>query len=61
MFQLFQTLQPRDKLETSGVGLSIAKKIVEFQGGKISVESEKNKGSVFRFLWPKDKEIGDAC
>lgn len=61
IFQLFQTLQPRDKLETSGVGLSIAKKIVEFQGGKISVESEKNKGSVFRFLWPKDKEIGDAC
>lgn len=61
IFQLFQTLQPRDKLETSGVGLSIAKKIVEFQGGKISVESEKNKGCVFRFLWPKDKEIGDAC
>ncbi|HAT8180241.1 TPA: response regulator [Legionella pneumophila] len=61
IFQLFQTLQPRDKFETSGVGLSIAKKIVEIQGGEISVESEKNKGSVFHFLWPKDKEIGYAC
>ncbi|WP_052117671.1 ATP-binding protein [Legionella norrlandica] len=61
IFQLFQTLQSRDKLESSGVGLSIAKKIVESQGGKIYVESAKDKGSVFRFLWPKDKEIGDAC
>ncbi len=53
IFQLFQTLQPRDILESSGVGLSIAKKIVEAQGGSIRVESDKNQGAVFHFTWPK--------
>ncbi|KTD13718.1 sensor histidine kinase [Legionella gratiana] len=53
IFQLFQTLQPRDVLESSGVGLSIAKKIVETQGANIWVESGKNQGAVFHFTWPK--------
>lgn len=34
IFQLFQTLQPRDIVESCGVGLSIVKKIVGLQGGK---------------------------
>ncbi|CAM2898295.1 sensor histidine kinase [Legionella steigerwaltii] len=53
IFQLFQTLQPRDVLETCGVGLSIAKKIVETQGGSIGVKSDKNQGAIFHFTWPK--------
>jgi len=53
IFQLFQTLQPRDTLESSGVGLSIAKKIVESHGGKILVDSVKNKGTRFQFSWHK--------
>lgn len=52
IFQLFQTLQSRDILEGSGVGLSIAKKIVESKGGDISVHSSKNKGATFCFTWP---------
>ncbi|KTD53666.1 sensor histidine kinase [Legionella santicrucis] len=53
IFQLFQTLQSRDIFESSGVGLSIAKKIVETQGSNIWVESAKNQGAVFHFTWPK--------
>lgn len=53
IFQLFQTLQPRDILESCGVGLSIAKKIVEAQGGSIGVKSDVNQGAIFHFTWPK--------
>lgn len=51
IFRLFQTLKARDVKESSGVGLSIAKKIVESQGGKIILESDLGKGSTFRFTW----------
>lgn len=53
IFKIFQTLQPRDTLDTSGVGLTIAKKIVEGRGGSITVESARGKGSKFIFTIPK--------
>lgn len=51
IFELFQTLQPRDKVEGSGMGLAIVKKIIESRGGTISVESQEGQGATFRFLW----------
>lgn len=36
----------------SGLGLSISKKLIEVMGGKVFVESEPNKGSVFSFEIP---------
>jgi signal transduction histidine kinase len=53
IFGIFQTLQPKDKIESTGIGLTIVKKIVEQQDGSIQVESEFGKGSTFRFSWMK--------
>lgn len=53
IFQLFQTLVPKDKSESTGLGLTIVKKIVEQQGGKVIVESKINEGSKFKFTWFK--------
>ncbi|MGL5876610.1 MAG: sensor histidine kinase [Xenococcaceae cyanobacterium] len=53
VFQIFQTLQARDTTESTGIGLAIVKKIVETEGGIITLESEVDKGAIFRFTWPK--------
>ena len=53
IFLIFQTLQARDKVENTGIGLSLVKKIVEGQGGSIQVESNEGEGATFRFTWPK--------
>ncbi|MCL5281817.1 MAG: ATP-binding protein [Planctomycetes bacterium] len=53
IFKLFQTLGPRDGSESTGIGLTIAKKIVELYNGRIWVESEVGQGSTFFFTFPK--------
>lgn len=52
IFQMFQRAPNQLKVEGSGVGLSIVKKIVELNGGKVWVESEEGKGSRFLVRWP---------
>jgi signal transduction histidine kinase len=55
IFFLFQRLGDRKEYPGSGVGLSISKKIIELQGGKIWMNSEPGKGSNFHFTLPKAK------
>jgi PAS domain S-box-containing protein len=50
---IFQTLEARDKVEGTGIGLALVKKIVEGHGGRVWVESSVGQGSTFRFLWPR--------
>ncbi|MCB0063397.1 MAG: PAS domain S-box protein [Caldilineaceae bacterium] len=56
IFEIYKTLQPRDKVEGSGIGLSIVKKIVESQGGEIRIESAEGAGATFRFTWPNQPQ-----
>lgn len=55
VFQLFQTLQSKDSYESTGVGLSIVKKIIETNGGRIWIDSIVGKGTTFKFLLLKGK------
>ncbi|PYR76664.1 MAG: hypothetical protein DMF86_11645 [Acidobacteria bacterium] len=50
---IFQTLEPRDKVEGAGIGLSLVKKLVESQGGRVWIESMAGAGATFAFLWRK--------
>ena len=51
---IFQTLAARDKIEGTGIGLSVVQKIVESRGGKVSLEkSAPGEGATFRFVWAK--------
>jgi signal transduction histidine kinase len=57
VFQMFQTLKPRDATEGSGMGLALVRRIVESASGKIGIRSQEEpgaRGTTFTFSWPKD-------
>ncbi len=57
IFQIFQTLAPRDKVEGTGIGLALCKKIIEEEEGNIWLESSIGKGSTFYFTLPKLQNV----
>jgi signal transduction histidine kinase len=57
VFEPFSNIKKPSNIETAGIGLSIAKGIVEAHGGKIWAESDgEGKGAVFTFTLPKPKK-----
>ncbi len=52
VFGMFQRLHTRDQFEGTGIGLAIARKVVELHGGEISAAPREEGGSRFEFTLP---------
>jgi len=53
VFDLFQNLRTNTDYESSGIGLAVARKLIEESGGKMWLDSEPGKGARFFFSVPK--------
>ena len=60
IFEMFQTLRPRDEVEGSGMGLAISKRLVQSYHGTVDVISGEGRNSTFEFTWyPSEEENVD--
>ena len=57
VFMMFETLRPRDRVEGSGMGLAIIRKLIETYGGQIWLDSKVGNGARFAFTWPKETPV----
>ncbi|AXX32448.1 CHASE3 domain-containing protein [Actinosynnema pretiosum subsp. pretiosum] len=59
IFVIFQRLHHRDDYPGTGIGLSMCRKIVEYHGGTIWLETAESPGTTFKFTLPVVEETGD--
>lgn len=61
IFEIFRRLQRQDEISGSGIGLSLAKRVIDKHGGEIWVSSEPGVGSTFSFRIPRHPADGAAA
>ena len=59
LFQPYYRTNGKDRLSGLGIGLALCKQLLELQGGRIWVKSQKGAGSVFSIALPLAQEAGD--
>lgn len=57
VFEIFQTLNNKDEVETTGIGLAVVKKAMEQMGGSVKLHSPQEGGTLVELCFPSNKLI----
>jgi signal transduction histidine kinase len=56
VFVIFQRLHSKDQYDGTGIGLALCKKIVEYHGGRIWLDTDRQEGSAIHWTLPVSSE-----